>query len=158
MPRRQIATLIGPDQREVYFTSGATESNNLAIKGTVAACSARPFHMVTMSTEHHAVLDPCRRLERDGIEVIYVPPLRDGLINIDALERALRPHTRLASVMMANNEIGVLQPIAAVARLASERGIVLHTDPAQAVGKMQVDVGTLGVDLLSFTAHKHLWA
>ena len=152
--RRQIAGLIGADAREICFTSGATESNNLAVRGIVNADSRRPLHVVTMTTEHHAVLDPCRRLEREGVEVTYVAPRPDGLCDVADIERALLPHTRLVSIMAANNEIGVLQPIARIAELTRPRGIVLHTDAAQAVGKVPVDVEALGVDLLSATAHK----
>ena len=152
--RRQVAELIGADPREICFTSGATESDNLAVRGVVAADPRRPLHVVTMTTEHHAVLDPCRRLEREGVEVTRVPPGPDGLCEMADVERALRPHTRLVSVMAANNEIGVIQPVARIAELTRRRGIVLHTDAAQAVGKVPVDVEALGVDLLSFTAHK----
>ena len=152
--RRQVADLIAADPREICFTSGATESDNLAVRGVAAADPRRPLHVVTMTTEHHAVLDPCRRLEREGIEVTRVPPRPDGLCDVAGLERALRPHTRLVSVMAANNEIGVLQPVARIAALTRPRGIVLHTDAAQAVGKVPVDVDALGVDLLSCTAHK----
>ena len=152
--RRQVAELIGADPREICFTSGATESDNLAVRGVAAADPRRPLHLVTMTTEHHAVLDPCRRLEREGIEVTRVPPRPDGLCDVAGLEGALRPHTRLVSVMAANNEIGVLQPVARIAALTRPRGIVLHTDAAQAVGRVPVDVDALGVDLLSCTAHK----
>ena len=152
--RRQVAELIGADPREICFTSGATESDNLAIRGVVAADARRPLHVVTMTTEHHAVLDPCRRLEREGIEVTRVGPRPDGLCDTADVERALRTHTRLVSVMAANNEIGVVQPVARIAELTRPRGIALHTDAAQAVGKVPVDVDELGVDLLSFTAHK----
>ena len=152
--RRQVAELIGADPREICFTSGATESDNLAVRGVVAADPRRPLHVVTMTTEHHAVLDPCRRLESEGVEVTRVAPRPDGLCDAADVERALRPHTRLVSVMAANNEIGVLQPVARIAELTRPRGIVLHTDAAQAVGKVPVDVDELGVDLLSFTAHK----
>ncbi len=152
--RKQVAGLIGADPREICFTSGATESDNLALRGVVAADPRRPLHVVTMTTEHHAVLDPCRRLEREGVEVTRVPPVPDGLCDVADVERALRSHTRLVSVMAANNEIGVIQPVARIAELTRPRGIVLHTDAAQAVGKVPVDVEALGVDLLSFTAHK----
>ena len=152
--RKQVAGLIGADPREICFTSGATESDNLAVRGVVAADPHRPLHVVTMTTEHHAVLDPCRRLEREGVEVTRVLPGPDGLCDVADVERALRPHTRLVTVMAANNEIGVLQPVARIAELTRPRGIVLHTDAAQAVGRVPVDVDVLGVDLLSFTAHK----
>ncbi len=152
--RRQVAELIGADPREICFTSGATESDNLAVRGVVGAAPRRPLHVVTMTTEHHAVLDPCRRLEREGVAVTRVAPRPDGLCDVADVERALRPHTRLVSVMAANNEIGVLQPVARIAALTRPRGVVLHSDAAQAVGKVPVAVDELGVDLLSLTAHK----
>lgn len=152
--RKEAARVVGADPREIVFTSGATESDNLAVRGVVTADERRPAHVVTMTTEHHAILDPCRRLEREGVEVTYVPPLPDGLCDPAAVAAALRPHTRLVSVMAANNEIGVVQPITEIAELTRARGILLHTDAAQAVGKIPIDVDALGVDLLSFTAHK----
>ena len=152
--RRQVAGLIGADPREICFTSGATESNNLALKGALAACGGRPLHVVTVATEHRAVLDPCRRLADGGVRLTEVEPGPDGLVSPAAIERALTADTALVSVMLANNEIGVLQPIPAIAALARERGILLHSDAAQAVGRAPVDVEALGVDLLSLTAHK----
>ena len=152
--RRQVADLIGADPREIYFTSGATESNNLAIKGFVRGKEERPLHLVTMSTEHEAVLDPYRALEREGIEVTYLAPRSDGLIDLDAFQEALRENTRFVSVMMANNEIGVLQPLYELGQITASRGIVLHSDAAQAVGKVPIDIKSLGVDLMSITAHK----
>ena len=152
--RRQVADLIGADPREIYFTSGATESNNLAIKGFVRGKEERPLHLVTMSTEHDAVLDPYRALEREGIEVTYLEPRSDGLIDLDAFQEALRENTRFVSVMMANNEIGVLQPLYELGQITASRGIVLHSDAAQAVGKVPIDIKSLGVDLMSITAHK----
>jgi cysteine desulfurase len=152
--RRQVADLIGADPREIYFTSGATESNNLAIKGFVRGKEERPLHLVTMSTEHEAVLDPYRALEREGIEVTYLEPRSDGLIDLDAFQEALRENTRFVSVMMANNEIGVLQPLYELGQITASRGIVLHSDAAQAVGKVPIDIKSLGVDLMSITAHK----
>ncbi len=152
--RAQVARLIGARAREIVFTSGATESNNLAIKGVAAARRGRGGHIVTVVTEHHAVLDTCRRLEREGLRVTYLPVQPDGLVDLDRVRGAVGPDTILVSVMLANNEIGVLQPVAAIARLAHERGALVHTDAAQAAGKIPVDVEALGVDLLSFTAHK----
>jgi cysteine desulfurase len=152
--RRQVADLIGADPREVYFTSGATESNNLAIKGVVEAYAAGPTHVVTVATEHHAVLDPCRRLEARGTRLTIVPPESDGIVSVDRLESALTPETALVSVMMANNEIGVLQPVDQIAALTRDRGIPLHTDAAQAVGKVPFSVRDLRVDLASLSAHK----
>ena len=152
--RRQVADLIGADPREIYFTSGATESNNLAIKGFIRGKEERPLHLVTMSTEHEAVLDPYRALEREGIEVTYLAPRSDGLIDLDAFQEALRENTRFVSVMMANNEIGVLQPLYELGQITASRGIVLHSDAAQAVGKVPIDIKSLGVDLMSITAHK----
>ena len=149
-----MAGLIGADPREICFTSGATESNNLALKGALAACGGRPLHVVTVATEHRAVLDPCRRLADGGVRLTEVEPGPDGLVSPAAIERALTADTALVSVMLANNEIGVLQPIPAIAALARERGILLHSDAAQAVGRAPVDVEALGVDLLSLTAHK----
>lgn len=152
--RKQVARLIGADPREIIFTSGATESDNLAVRGVVTADARGPVHVVTMTTEHHAILDPCRRLEREGVEVTCVPPRPDGLCDPALVAAAIRPDTRLVSVMAANNEIGVAQPITEIAELTKARGILLHTDAAQAVGKIPIDVGALGVDLLSLTAHK----
>ena len=152
--RRQVADLIGADPREVCFTSGATESNNLALKGAVTAAAHPRPHVVTAATEHRAVLDPCRRLAEDGARVTEVQPDADGRVTPEAVERALTDDTVLVSVMLANNEIGVLQPIAGIAEVTRPRGILLHSDAAQAAGRVPVDVGALGVDLLSLTAHK----
>ena len=152
--RRQVAGLIGADPREICFTSGATESNNLALKGALSAAAAARPHIVTVATEHRAVLDPCRRLADAGARVTEVAPDSDGLVSPKAIEQALTDDTVLVSVMLANNEIGVLQPIAEIAEITRARGILLHSDAAQAVGRIPVDVGALGVDLLSFTAHK----
>jgi len=152
--RRQVAELVGADPREIFFTSGATESNNLAVRGIVTADTDRVSHVVTITTEHHAVLDPCRRLEQEGIEVTYVSPKKDGICALLDIERALAPQTRLVSVMTANNEIGVLQPIDRISELTRSRGILFHTDAAQAAGKVPIDVKKLGVDLMSLTAHK----
>ncbi len=153
--RGQVAALIGAHPREVVFTSGATESNNLAIRGVVLARERVGGHVVTVQTEHKAVLDPCKRLEREGLaEVTYLKPRRDGLIEPDAVRAALRADTVLISVMLANNEIGVLQPVAEVGRIAHEAGVSFHCDAAQATGKVAVDVAAMGIDLLSLSAHK----
>jgi cysteine desulfurase len=152
--RQQIADLIGAAPREIIFTSGATESNNLAVKGAAQANRPQGNHIVTVVTEHKAVLDPCRRLERDGWRVTYVLVDECGLINLDELEAALSEQTVLVSVMAANNEIGVLQPIRDIGRLCKNRGVLFHTDAAQAAGKVPIDVEEMGIDLLSLSAHK----
>jgi cysteine desulfurase len=152
--RAEIAALIGARDKEIVFTSGATESNNLAIKGVAHACRARGNHIITAVTEHKSVLDTCKRLEGEGFEVTRLPVQPDGLIDLTRLSDAITPRTILISIMTANNEIGVLQPIEAIGRLARERGIVFHTDAAQAAGKVPIDVAAGAVDLLSFTAHK----
>jgi len=152
--RSMIATAIGAIPEEIVFTSGATEANNLAIKGVAEAYLERGRHLVTVATEHSAVLDPCRYLETVGFEVTYLPVKSDGLVDLDQLADALRPDTILVSVMAANNEIGVLQPIAAIGRLCRDRGILFHTDAAQAIGKVPLDVNDACIDLMSLTAHK----
>ena len=152
--RRQVATLLNASASEIVFTSGASESNNLAIKGVACALRDRGRHVVTVSTEHKSVLDSCSRLERDGWTVSRVPVDGDGFIDLEALRHALTDGTTIVSVMAANNEIGVLQPLAEIAAIVHERGALLHTDAAQAVGKVPLDLATLGVDLLSLTAHK----
>lgn len=157
--RETIASAIGASAREVVFTSGATESNNLAIRGVTERVRRRGNHLVSVVTEHKAVLDPLVRLGRKGFEVTLLPVAQHGeaeagLIDLQQLRDALRDETCLVSVMFANNEIGVLQPIAEIGALCRERGIVFHCDATQAVGKMPVDVQSLNVDLLSFTAHK----
>jgi cysteine desulfurase len=152
--RAQIAALIGASAREVVFTSGATESNNLAIKGTALARRERGRHIVTVATEHKSVLDSCKCLERDGWSVTRLGVGADGFVRIDELESALTDRTVLVSVMAANNEIGVLQPLAEIAALVRSRGALLHSDAAQAAGKIPIDVDALGVDLMSVTAHK----
>jgi cysteine desulfurase len=152
--RAQVAAFLGADPDEVIFTSGATESNNLAVLGIARANADRGRHIVTSRIEHKAVLDPCKRLEREGFVVTYLTPDRSGRIDADAVRGALRPDTTLVSIMFANNEIGVLQDIAAIGAVCHERDIPLHTDAAQAVGKIAVDVHKMPVDVLSFTAHK----
>jgi cysteine desulfurase len=152
--RQQVARLIGAQEKEIAFTSGATEANNLALKGTFEQLGAQKNHIVTVSTEHKAVLDTCQHLEALGAEVTYLKPAPDGLITLQQIENALRSDTLLVSVMYANNEIGVIQPIADIGRLCRERGILFHTDATQAVGKISVDVARDCIDLLSLSAHK----
>jgi cysteine desulfurase len=152
--RRQVAELIHASANEIVFTSGASESNNLAIKGVACALRDRGRHVITVATEHKSVLDSCSRLERDGWSVSLVPVDQDGFIDLDALRSAMTDQTTLVSVMAANNEIGVLQPLAEIAAIVHERGALLHSDAAQAFGKVPLDVATAGVDLLSLTAHK----
>jgi cysteine desulfurase len=152
--RLQVAGLIGARAKEIVFTSGATEANNLAIRGALAARRARGSHVVTVVTEHRAVLDTCARLEREGCRVSYVPVGRDGLVDLQQFAAALADDTVLASVMTANNEIGVVQPIAEIARACRARGVWLHTDAVQAAGKVPFDVEAAQVDLASITAHK----
>jgi cysteine desulfurase len=152
--RRQVAALIGASADEVVFTSGATESNNLAILGVARANADRGRHLVTARTEHKAVLDPCKRLEKEGFQVTYLTPERSGLVAPAAVAAALRPDTQLVSLMGVNNEIGVVQDLGAIGALCRERGVAFHSDCAQAAGKLPLDVATLPVDFLSFTAHK----
>lgn len=152
--RTLIATGINAAPAEIVFTSGATEANNLAIKGVAEAYFSQGRHIVTVQTEHSAVLDPCRYLESLGFEVTYLPVGHDGLIEVADLARSLRDDTILVSVMAANNEIGVLQPLAAIGQCCRDRGVLFHTDAAQAIGKIDLDVQTQHIDLLSLTAHK----
>ena len=152
--RAQVAALIGAAAREVVFTSGAPESNNLAIKGTAIARRDRGRHIITVATEHKSVLDSCKCLERDGWRVTRLGVGCDGFIRLDELDAALTDETVLVSVMAANNEIGVLQPLAEIAPVVHRRGALLHSDAAQAAGKIPIDVEKLGVDLMSVTAHK----
>jgi cysteine desulfurase len=152
--RAQVASLLSAEIDEILFTSGATESNNLAVLGIARANADRGRHLVTSRIEHKAVLDPCKRLEKEGFSVTYLTPDRLGRIDPEAVGHALRPDTVLVSIMLANNEIGVLQDIRAIGAICRERGVVFHTDAAQAVGKIAVDVRELPVDVLSFTGHK----
>lgn len=152
--REKVAAAIAATPEEIIFTSGATEANNLAIKGVAEAYLARGKHIVTVVTEHSAVLDPCYYLRSLGFEITLLPVQSDGLINLADLENALRPDTILVSVMAANNEIGVLQPIAKIGSLCHQRGILFHTDAAQAIGKIPLDVNAMQIDLMSLTAHK----
>ncbi|MBQ0933088.1 IscS subfamily cysteine desulfurase [Ideonella sp. 4Y16] len=152
--REQVAALIGADPREIVWTSGATESNNLAIKGAAQFHQAKGRHLITVQTEHKAVLDTMRELERQGFEVSYLPVQADGLLDMAVLEAAIRPDTILVSVMAVNNEIGVVQDISAIGALLRERGILFHVDAAQAPGKIALDMASQCVDLMSLSAHK----
>jgi cysteine desulfurase len=152
--REQVAQLIGADPREIIWTSGATESDNLALKGAAQFYKAKGKHLVTVKTEHKAVLDTMRELERQGFEVTYLDVEEDGLLDFEKLKAALRPDTILVSVMYVNNEIGVIQDIPAIGKLCREKGIVFHVDAAQATGKVQIDLATLPVDLMSLASHK----
>jgi cysteine desulfurase len=152
--RENVAALLGADPREIVWTSGATESNNLAIKGAAQFHRSHGRHLVTVKTEHKAVLDTMRELEREGFEVTYLDVQSDGLLDLEQFRAALRPDTILASVMYVNNEIGVIQDIPAIGRLCRERGILFHVDAAQTTGKLPIDLATLPVDLMSLSAHK----
>ena len=152
--REQVAALVGADPREIIWTSGATESDNLALNGAAQFYKARGKHLVTVKTEHKAVLDTMRELERQGFEVTYLDVEEDGLLDFDKLKAALRPDTILVSVMYVNNEIGVIQDIPAIGKLCREKGIIFHVDAAQATGKVQIDLATLPVDLMSLASHK----
>jgi cysteine desulfurase len=152
--RAEVAALINADPREIVWTSGATESNNLALKGAAHFYASRGKHLVTVKTEHKAVLDTMRELERQGFEVTYLDVQEDGLLDLDRFRDALRPDTILVSVMQVNNEIGVIQDIPAIGALCRERGIILHVDAAQATGKVVIDMATLPVDLMSLASHK----
>ena len=152
--RAQVAALINADPREIVWTSGATESNNLALKGAAHFYASRGKHLVTVKTEHKAVLDTTRELERQGYEVTYLDVQENGLLDLDRFKASLRSETIVASVMLVNNEIGVIQDIAAIGAMCRERGIVLHVDAAQATGKVTIDLATLPVDLMSLASHK----
>ena len=154
LAREQVCSLINADPREIVWTSGATESNNLAIKGAAHFNRAKGKHLITVATEHKAVLDSMRELEREGYEVTVLPVLPSGLLDFAVFEAAIRPDTVLASVMMVNNETGVIQDIAALGALCREKGVVFHVDAAQAAGKVVIDLDVLPVDLLSLSAHK----
>ena len=152
--RGQIASLIGANSKEIVYTSGATESNNLAIKGVAEMYAEKGNHIITSATEHKAVLDTCKHLEKKGCRVTYLPVMGDGRIDMEMLQNAITDKTILISIMYANNEIGVLQPIAEIGKLAKERGVLFHSDAVQAVGKVAVNVISENIDLLSITAHK----
>jgi len=152
--RQQVATLVNADAKEIVWTSGATESNNLAIKGAAHFYSGKGKHLITVATEHKAVLDTCRELERHGFEVTYLIPEGNGLLDLEKFKAAIRPDTILASVMYVNNEIGVIQDIPALGEICRAKGVIFHVDAAQATGKVVIDLAKLKVDLMSFSAHK----
>ena len=152
--REEVAKLVNADPREIVWTSGATESDNLAIKGAANFYSDKGKHIITLATEHKAVIDPVRELERQGFEATFLEPNDDGLVDIEAFKAAIRPDTVLASVMLVNNEIGVIQDIEAIGHICRENGVIFHVDAAQATGKVDIDLATLPVDLMSFSAHK----
>ena len=152
--RAQIAKLIGATTKEIIFTSGATESDNLAIKGVAEMYKEKGNHIITAVTEHKAVLDTCKRLEKNGYRVTYLPVQKDGLVDLDELKRAIDDKTILVTIMAANNEIGVVQPLAEIGKICRERGVLFHSDGVQAIGKIPVDVNQQNIDLLSITGHK----
>jgi len=152
--RDRIAKLIGASAKEIIFTSGATESDNLAIKGVAEMYREKGNHIITAVTEHKAVLDTCKRLEKHGYRVTYLPVQKDGLLDLDDLKRSMDDQTILVTIMAANNEIGVLQPVAEIGKLCRERGVIFHTDAVQAVGKVPVDVNRMNIDLASISGHK----
>lgn len=152
--REQVAALVGADAKEIIWTSGATESNNLAIKGAAHFYKSKGKHVITVKTEHKAVIDPVRELEREGFDATYLDVQENGLIDLEVFKAALRPDTIVVSVMLVNNEIGVIQPIEQLGEICREKGIVFHVDAAQATGKVDIDLSKLQVDLMSFCAHK----
>lgn len=152
--RAEVAKLVNCDPKEIVWTSGATESNNLALKGAAHFYKTKGKHLITMKTEHKAVLDTLRELEREGFDVSYLDPRPDGLLDLEQFKAALRPDTIVVSIMMVNNEIGVIQPIAEIGEICRARGIIFHVDAAQATGKVAIDLERLKVDLMSFSAHK----
>src|SRR6202158_1909141 len=152
--RERIAKLVGATTKEIIFTSGATESDNLAIKGVAEMYREKGNHIITAVTEHKAVLDTCKRLEKYGFRVTYLPVQKDGLVDLDDLKRAMDDKTILVTIMAANNEIGVLQPVAEIGKLCRERGIIFHTDATQAVGKIPIDVNKQNIDVMWSSAHK----
>ncbi|XP_044268001.1 cysteine desulfurase, mitochondrial [Tribolium madens] len=152
--RKQIASIIGADPKEIIFTSGATESNNIAVKGVARFYGAKKKHIITTQTEHKCVLDSCRALEAEGFKVTYLPVGQNGIISLEDLDRSITPETSLVSIMTVNNEIGVKQPIAEIGRLCKQKKVFFHTDAAQAVGKISLDVNSMNIDLMSISGHK----
>ena len=152
--REQVAKLIGADPKEIIFTSGATEGDNLAIKGVFDMYSSKGNHIITATTEHKAVLDTCKHIEKAGGEVTYLEVNPEGMINLEELENAIKPNTILIAIMYANNEIGTIQPVREISRIAKKRGVLFFTDGTQAVGKIPVDVNKDGIDIMAFSAHK----
>ena len=152
--REKIAALIGANAKEIIFTSGATESNNIALKGAAAMYKKKGNHIITQATEHKAVLDPCKRLERDGFQITILPVDRYGRVSGDQVREAMTDKTILVSIMASNNEIGTLQPVKDIGKLCKEKGVLFHTDAVQSVGKVPIDVEAMGIDLLSMTGHK----
>lgn len=152
--RKQIADLIGANPKEIIFTSGSTESNNLAIKGVAEMYAEKGNHIITAATEHKAVLDTCKKLEKQGFQVTYLALREDGLIDLDKLRAAITDKTILVTLMYANNEIGVIQPVTEIGKICRERGVLYHSDGVQAAGKIPVDVIKDNIDLLSISAHK----
>ncbi|HKA07067.1 MAG TPA: cysteine desulfurase family protein, partial [Gemmataceae bacterium] len=152
--REKIAALIGAGAKEIIFTSGATESDNLALKGVAQMYKKKGNHIITQVTEHKAVLDTCKRLEKEGFQVTYLPVDRYGQVSGDQVREAITPKTILVSIMAANNEIGTLQPIKAIGKVCKEKGVLFHSDAVQAVGKVPVNVEEMGIDLLSLSGHK----
>src|SRR6266566_692601 len=152
--RKQVADLIGANAKEIVFTSGATESDNLAIKGVAEMYREKGNHIITCVTEHKAIIDTCKRLEKEGFRVTYLPVQKDGRISLDELKAAISDKTILITIMAANNEIGVIQPIAEIGAIAKEKGVLFHTDAVQAVGKIPFNVNELKVDMVSMSAHK----
>jgi len=152
--RAQVAALVGADPKEIIFTSGATESNNMAIKGVAHFYGEKKKHVITCQTDHKCVLDSCRSLEQEGFEVTYLPVQQSGLIDMKVLEEAIRPDTALVSIMAVNNEIGVIQPIEEIGKLCRSKKVFFHTDAAQGVGKINIDVNAMNIDLMSISGHK----
>ncbi|OGV71625.1 MAG: IscS subfamily cysteine desulfurase, partial [Methylophilales bacterium RIFCSPHIGHO2_02_FULL_57_10] len=152
--REQVAALVNADSKEIVWTSGATESDNLAIKGAAYFYQGKGKHLITVKTEHKAVIDSCREMERHGFEVTYLDPEPNGLVDLDKFKAAIRPDTIFASVMLVNNEIGVIQDIEAIGNVCREKGVIFHVDAAQATGKVEINLDKLPVDLMSFSAHK----